>query len=38
MSARDSIHGNRHQPSRGFVHEGTAQFPMCGFSGRAIQI
>ena len=38
MSARDSIHDTVTTNPIVLFMKGTAQFPMCGFSGRAIQI
>lgn len=38
MSARDSIHETVTSHPVVLFMKGTAQFPMCGFSGRAIQI
>mgnify|MGYP000753492065 CR=1 FL=1 len=38
MSVRDSIHQTVTTNPVVLFMKGTAQFPMCGFSGRAIQI
>lgn len=38
MSVRDSIHQTVTSHPVVLFMKGTAQFPMCGFSGRAIQI
>lgn len=38
MSVRDSIHQTVTSNPVVLFMKGTAQFPMCGFSGRAIQI
>lgn len=38
MSVRDSIHETVTSNPVVLFMKGTAQFPMCGFSGRAIQI
>jgi len=38
MSVRDSIHETVTSHPVVLFMKGTAQFPMCGFSGRAIQI
>lgn len=38
MSVRDSIHETVTSNPIVLFMKGTAQFPMCGFSGRAIQI
>ncbi|HEX4842238.1 MAG TPA: Grx4 family monothiol glutaredoxin [Limnobacter sp.] len=38
MSVRDSIHETVTSHPIVLFMKGTAQFPMCGFSGRAIQI
>lgn len=38
MSARDFIHQTVTENPIVLFMKGTAQFPMCGFSGRAIQI
>lgn len=38
MSVRDTIHNTVTNNPIVLYMKGTAQFPMCGFSGRAIQI
>jgi monothiol glutaredoxin len=38
MSVRDTIHNTVTSNPIVLFMKGTAQFPMCGFSGRAIQI